>query len=57
MVWIKCSDRLPEESDWVLCFEKPGWFSLCEYEENKFVDPGWGIVNPTHWMKVEPPKE
>lgn len=72
MQWVKCSDRLPEEGQTVICYRKVivmGWYckTYCPYEKKrKGFHCDWdGIIRSTfktfpvtHWMPLpESPKE
>lgn len=66
--WINCSERLPNNNDWVLCYTPNEEMFTAEYSRNEcyyspFYFDRWDSghccgrehMNPTHWMPL--PKE
>lgn len=62
--WVKCSDRLPEESGYYLTYTSWDWISVNEYSSrwekwnisDKSTNEDWiskvEMKNITHWMPL-----
>lgn len=62
--WIKCEDELPEESEYVLCFNNKDdqFIGYFYYEDEKPEWSGWtpdsrGPYPATHWQHLPSPPE
>lgn len=61
--WIKCSDRMPELGEEVLCIDEFGNYEAALYYSGYIPGPLFfatsaGEFHPTHWQPLpEPPHE
>lgn len=57
--WVICEDEMPKVCDYYFAFTEDAEAFVCEYIPS--VDQWWNgydlILNVTHWMPIEPPKE
>lgn len=59
-MWIKCSDKLPEERDGFFVVTNGYKLFIATYGEGRwsYEDEGWILDDVTHWMPLpELPKE
>ncbi|MEG1350830.1 MAG: DUF551 domain-containing protein, partial [Hafnia sp.] len=55
MEWIKCSDKVPEDTRYVLCYQKFSKPYIAFHDGNGWVEISNYRPHPTHWMPLPAP--
>jgi len=55
--WVKCSERLPDEGQWVLLYSNDIYFGHLTRDGHHWIadEEDWLLNEFTHWMPLPPP--